>query len=191
MYATIASPARSSLTLEQTRERGRIWSPRGVRPAPPHAHPAPAPRALRGRGARCAPPCTRREPYDVPLWCDPKVHRDQHAQVDKALYSLPARLVGEALSARADRSTVRFYDGATLVKAHPRVAPGQRPTDPNDFPTEKTAYAMRDVTFLAHKAARARRSRGPLRRRPARRAAALDAHAPGLRAARPRQTLRR
>jgi hypothetical protein len=34
----------------------------------------------------------------------------------------------------ADRTTVRFYQGATLVKTHPRVAPGKRSTDPNDFP---------------------------------------------------------
>jgi transposase len=51
-------------------------------------------------------------PYDVPLWCDPKVGRDQHAQVARALYSLPTRYVGRTLRARADRITVRFYDGA-------------------------------------------------------------------------------
>src|SRR5919106_676179 len=37
--------------------------------------------------ARLYPAPTER--YDVPLWCDPKVHPDQHAQVDYALYSLP------------------------------------------------------------------------------------------------------
>jgi hypothetical protein len=29
------------------------------------------------------------EPYDIPLWCDPKVHKDRHVQVAKALYSAP------------------------------------------------------------------------------------------------------
>jgi hypothetical protein len=28
-------------------------------------------------------------PYDIPLWSDPKVGRDQLAAVDKALYSIP------------------------------------------------------------------------------------------------------
>lgn len=93
------------------------------------------------------------EPYDVPLWCDPKVHRDQHAQVDKALYSLPRRFMGRTLKARADRSTVRFYDGHQLVKLHPRVPPGKRQTDPADFPPEKAAYALRDLAFLVRKAA--------------------------------------
>jgi transposase len=94
------------------------------------------------------------ERYDVPLWCDPKVGRDQHAQVDRALYSLPHPYVGKVLRARADRSTVRFYHGGVIVKTHPRVLPGRRSTDPHDFPQEKTAYALRDVDFLKRQAER-------------------------------------
>jgi len=90
--------------------------------------------------------------YDVPLWCTPKVHRDQHAQVASSLYSLPPRFRGRRLRARADRVTVRFYDGSDLVKVHPRVGPGQRRTDPADFPPEKMAYAQRDVDFLVRRA---------------------------------------
>ncbi len=93
------------------------------------------------------------EPYDTPVWCTPKVHRDQHALVEKSLYSLPTRFKGRTLRARADRTTVRFYDGATIVKAHPRVAPGKRHTDACDFPPEKAAYALRDIAFLKHRAA--------------------------------------
>jgi transposase len=90
--------------------------------------------------------------YEVPLWCEPKVARDQHAQVAKALYSLPRRFVGTYLQARADRMTVRFYDGALLVKTHPRKAPGERSTDPADFPSERAAYALRDIAFLERQA---------------------------------------
>jgi transposase len=93
-------------------------------------------------------------PYDVPLWCDPKVGRDQHAQVARALYSLPTRSVGRTLRARADRTTVRFYDRAVCVKVHPRMPPGGRAFDRTDFPAEKTAYARRDVDSLARWAAR-------------------------------------
>jgi hypothetical protein len=88
----------------------------------------------------------------VPLWSDPKVARDQHAQVQKALYSLPVRFVGRTLRARADRSTVRFYDGAQIVKTHPRKPPGGRSTDPADFTAERSAYALRDVVFLEREA---------------------------------------
>jgi hypothetical protein len=93
------------------------------------------------------------EVYDVPLWASPKVARDHYAQVDRALYSLPTRFIGRKLRARADRSTVRFYDGALLVKTHPRVARGQRSTDPSDFPEHKRAYAHRDLEFLRRQAA--------------------------------------
>jgi transposase len=92
------------------------------------------------------------EQYDVPSWSRPKVARDQHAFVEKALYSLPGVFRGRKLDARADRTTVRFYDGATLVKAHARVPPGRRSTDPSDFPPEKAAYALRDIEFLKRRA---------------------------------------
>jgi transposase len=96
-------------------------------------------------------------PYDIPLWCDPMLARDQHAQVVKALYSLPryfegTLLVGKRLRARADSSTVRFYYNAVLVKTHPRKPPGGRSTDSTDFPPEKAAYANRDVEFLKRQA---------------------------------------
>lgn len=86
--------------------------------------------------------------YEVPLWCEPLVARDQCAQVAKALYSLPTRLVGKRLRARADRSTVRFYEGAALVKTHARQVPGGKSIDASDYPAHKTAYALRDVAFL-------------------------------------------
>jgi transposase len=104
------------------------------------------------------------ERYDPPLWCSPKVARDQHAQVDRALYSLPQRFVGKRLRARADRSTIRFYEAGALVKTHARVLPGRRSTDPNDFPQEKTAYATRDVDFLKRQADRHGQSIGAFAR---------------------------
>ena len=93
-------------------------------------------------------------PYDVPLWSEPKIARDQHAQVAKALYSLPTKYVGRWLRARADRTTVRFYDGPLVVKVHLRQPPGGRATDVADFPAHKTAYALRDVTALEREATR-------------------------------------
>jgi transposase len=89
-----------------------------------------------------------REQYDVPLWCEPLIARDQCAQVAKALYSLPTRFVGKRLRARADRSTVRFYEGASVVKMHARQPPGGKSIDASDYPEHKTAYAMRDLAFL-------------------------------------------
>jgi transposase len=92
-------------------------------------------------------------PYAIPLWSEPKVARDQHVQVAKALYSLPRHFVGRTLRARADQHTVRLYDGLTLVKTHGRQPPGGRATDPADFPAERSVYALRDVDALRRQAA--------------------------------------
>jgi hypothetical protein len=139
-------------TLEQAREHARHWcleeygqrrhSTTGLRPAE-HFEAEEAKALLHVPG----------EPYDVPRWSKVKVARDQHAQVVRALYSLPTRFVGKELLARADRSTVRFYEGGTVVKAHPRKLAG-RSTDPSDFPPDKAAYALRDIDYLKRQAHR-------------------------------------
>lgn len=101
-------------------------------------------------------PCLLAAPsalYDVPVWAEPKVARDHFAQVARSLYSLPTRLIGRTLTARADSMLVRFYDGLELVKTHPRKRPGEKSIDTTDFPAHKTPYAMRDVDFLAKQAA--------------------------------------
>ncbi len=92
-----------------------------------HAHPrhdpVPAPRAVpdRGTAAALAP---SRAPFDTPTWSDPKVHRDFHVEVDKAIYSVHHHLVGRTLRARRDSSTVKLYLKGELVKVHPRKPPG-------------------------------------------------------------------
>lgn len=139
-------------TIEDAQQRGRQWSREeyGMR-----RHSTTRRRPLEVFETEEQPRLLRAptKRYDVPLWCEPKVARDQHAQVDRALYSLPTVYVGKTLRARADRSTVRFYCGALLVKTHARVLPGRRATDPTDFPAEKAAYAMRDIDFLKRRAA--------------------------------------
>ena len=92
-------------------------------------------------------------PFDVPRWSDPKVHRDFHCEVDRAIYSVPYVLVGRRLRARRDATTVKFYLRGELVKLHPRKAPGQRSTDPADMPPGKDVYARRDVERLKAMAA--------------------------------------
>lgn len=97
------------------------------------------------------------EHYDVPVWAEPTVGRDQCLQVAKALYSVPlyfrdTRLIGKKLRARADRNTVRFYLDGFLVKTHVRQPPGGKSIDAADYPEEKAAYANRDVEFLERQA---------------------------------------
>ena len=92
--------------------------------------------------------------YDVAVWSEPKVGADQHAQVARALYSLPFEYRGQHVRARADRSTVRFYDlvSRALIKTHARALAGRRSTDRTDFPEEKAIYAARDAHALVNRA---------------------------------------
>ena len=94
-------------------------------------------------------PATR---YDVPIFATPKVARDLHIEVARGLYSIPAELVGQRVQVRADSALVKVFHRGQLVKTHPRVGPGQRSTDPADYPVGRAEYALRDVTTLIAKA---------------------------------------
>jgi hypothetical protein len=91
-------------------------------------------------------------PYDVPVWSEPKVARDQLAVVAKALYSLPHAYVGQRVTGRADAQLVRFYLRGLLIKTHPRQPPGGRSIDPADYPVERSTYALRNVDALRERA---------------------------------------
>jgi Mu transposase, C-terminal domain len=92
-------------------------------------------------------------PFDTPAWSEPKVHRDCHVEVDRALYSVPRAFLGQRLTARRDAATVKLYCRGELVKVHPRVRPGGRSSDPADFPEGTEIYATRDVESLVRRAA--------------------------------------
>lgn len=92
-------------------------------------------------------------PYDLPHYATPKVHRDHHVEVAKALYSVPGELIGQRVEVRADSQLVRIFSRGQLLKVHPRKAPGGRSTDAADLPAEKTTYALRDIDHLKRMAA--------------------------------------
>ena len=89
------------------------------------------------------PPPT--EAFDVPVWSDAKAHPDHHIQVGRSLYSVPTRYLGKKLRVRVDKKLVKVFLGTELIKVHPRQAPGGRSTDVGDYPTEKQAYALRNI----------------------------------------------
>lgn len=115
---------------------------------------------MRTHGTTCARPLevftTEEQPlllavpgiYDVPVFKAVKVHRDFHAEVAKALYSLPEQWIGHTLDVRADTELVKFYHHAKLVKVHPRQPAGGRSTDRADLPQHKADYALRDLATL-------------------------------------------
>jgi transposase len=94
-------------------------------------------------------------PYDIPLWTEPKVARDQLASIGKATYSIPHAYVGQVVTARADAQLVRFYARGLLIKTHPRKPPGGQSIDATDYPVERSIYAFRNVDALRRQAEQA------------------------------------
>ena len=56
------------------------------------------------------------------------------------------------MDVRIDSKLVRIYHKEQLIKTHPVKAPGERSTDYNDYPKEKTPYAMRSCQYYIQKA---------------------------------------
>lgn len=98
-----------------------------------------------------------KERFDPPRWVQCKVHPDHHISVATALYSVPTRYIGQSVWVRVDRHLVRIYADHTLLKTHPRQAPGGRSTDHHDYPAHLTAYTLRDPQRLIRQA----QSQGP------------------------------
>jgi transposase len=139
------------LTIDDARVRARSWclDEYGMRR---HSTTQRFPREQFETEERPALKPAPTEPYDIPIWAEPKVGLDQFAVVAKALYSLPLEYRRRYLRARADSQTVRFYDGGKLVKTHARKAPGKKAIDNADFPAESLACAQRDSAYFVRQA---------------------------------------
>lgn len=91
-------------------------------------------------------------PFELARWSRPKVAPDAHALVARTLYSVPYRLIGHYLDARATAATVQFYLDGELVKTHPYQAHGRR-TDWADLPEERVGFFMRNPAWCQAQAA--------------------------------------
>jgi transposase len=93
------------------------------------------------------------ERFDVPQWDPPHtVHPDHHIIVNYATYSVPTEYIGKKVDVRVDSKLVRIYYKEQPIKTHPVKPPGGRSTDYNDYPKEKTPYAMRNCLYYRQKA---------------------------------------
>ena len=137
--------------LEETRIEARrwCWDDAGMRDhGTTRCHPREA--FEQGEKAVLLPAPT--QPYDTPTWGDYVVGRDHAVVVGYALYSVPYGLGEVTLRVRSDRSTVKFYKGAQLVKVHPRQPEGGSSIDPADLPPGKAELATRDTASLVEQA---------------------------------------
>lgn len=104
------------------------------------------------RGALLLPPA---QPYEVAAWSQARVQRDHHVTVGQALYSVPTAYIGESVQVRLGRDVVRIYHRGQAIKTHPRVGPGERQTDPADYPAGVRELACRDQQALLQQARQA------------------------------------
>ncbi len=61
------------------------------------------------------------ERYEMCDWLGPKVAADYHVQVDKMRYSVPHKLIGETLDAKASPTKVTIYHDGEVVATHTRL----------------------------------------------------------------------
>lgn len=81
-------------------------------------------------------------PFEPATWSRPKVAPDAHLLVGRTLYSVPYRLIGKRLDARATAASVELFLDGELVKTHVLQPRGRR-TDWADLPEHKAGFFMR------------------------------------------------
>src|SRR5215472_2630196 len=81
-------------------------------------------------------------PFEPATWSRPKVAPDAHVVVGRTLYSVPWRLIGKRLDARATAAAVELFLDGELVKTHVFTPRGRR-TDWADLPEHKAGFFMR------------------------------------------------
>lgn len=82
---------------------------------------------------------------DLAVWARVNVHGDAHVQFEKALYSVPFRLIGQCLWLKATAGLVNVFQEHQLVATHPRArVPGQRSTLADHLPPAALAWSLAD-----------------------------------------------
>jgi len=90
-------------------------------------------------------------PFVLARWVSPKVAPDCHIVIDKVLYSVPWRHIGQVTDTRVSDTTVQVHVRGELVKTWPRARRG-RCTDPADYPPEKIAFFSRNPVWCRTRA---------------------------------------
>lgn len=92
---------------------------------------------------------------DLGVWQPVKVHRDCHVAYERALYSVPFKLVGQTLWLRSTDTLVTIYQGHQHVAAHQRARkPGERKTVRDHLPPEAVQFFSRDRNWCLEHAER-------------------------------------
>ena len=84
---------------------------------------------------------------EIARWAKLSVHRDAHVSFERALYSVPARLIGQQIWLRAGINTVQCFAEHELVATHVRLSAGQRATVRDHLPPNALAFALADPEY--------------------------------------------
>jgi transposase len=93
-----------------------------------------------------------REQYELVVWGRAHVHRDCHVVVDRAMYSVPWRLVGEDVDVRGTPSSIALYFDDQRVATHSRVPAGKRDTQDDHLPPERRNHRQRNRAYWEERA---------------------------------------
>jgi transposase len=85
--------------------------------------------------------------FEIPIWKNLKIDRDIHIQFDRAYYSAPYELRGERVWARKTESQVAIFYENELIAVHFPARPGERRTNNDHYPPDKTRYMEWDTSY--------------------------------------------
>jgi transposase len=89
--------------------------------------------------------------FVLATWSTGRIGPDCHVKVGKALYSVPWRLIGQQVDARAAGNTVQILHQGKVVATHVQLLRG-RATDFEHYPPEKIAFHMRTPAWCRQQA---------------------------------------
>src|SRR5262245_30637138 len=92
------------------------------------------------------------KPYELVVWKRARVHRDAHIQFDKRLYSVPWRLLGQDVWAKATKAVVAIYADDERVATHDRRGSGYRSTVDAHLPDHRGDLRHRSRAYWEERA---------------------------------------
>lgn len=91
-------------------------------------------------------------PWEPVVWRRATVHRDAHIALDKRLYSVPWRHLGQSVWVKASAHTVVVYADDERVATHDRRGPGYRSTVEEHLPDHRADLRHRSRSFWEQRA---------------------------------------
>lgn len=81
--------------------------------------------------------------FEIVVWKKAKVHPDSHVVVDKRLYSVPFRLIGQTVWIRAQGRSIAIFANDERVATHSIADKGNRSTVESHLPEERAPWRHR------------------------------------------------